>query len=115
MKSTNAISMIGRMPAIAAPVAMPMKPVSEIGVSITRWAPNSSGHADGGAEHATELRATSSPMTKMFEVLAHLGDHCLAARASHREGAALIGYQVQPCGVPALCVKLFSSASVGAG
>ena len=34
-------SMIGRMPFIAAPTPIPAKPNSEIGVSITRLAPNS--------------------------------------------------------------------------
>ncbi len=35
-------STIGRMPTMAAPVAMPIKPCSLIGVSITRSSPNSS-------------------------------------------------------------------------
>ena len=33
-KSTNMSSAIGRMPEMAAPTAAPMKPVSEIGVSM---------------------------------------------------------------------------------
>ena len=39
-KSTNISSATGRMPAAAAPIAVPMKPVSEMGVSITRSGPN---------------------------------------------------------------------------
>ena len=36
MKSPNMMSITGRMPVIAAPTAMPVKPASEIGVSSTR-------------------------------------------------------------------------------
>lgn len=32
-------SQIGRKPAIAAPTAIPAKPISVIGVSTTRWSP----------------------------------------------------------------------------
>ncbi len=39
-KSTNINSAIGRMPSVAAPVAKPMKAVSEIGVSMIRSGPN---------------------------------------------------------------------------
>src|ERR1700733_12679322 len=42
MKSPNMMSITGRMPVIAAPTAMPVNPASEIGVSSTRLAPNSS-------------------------------------------------------------------------
>src|SRR6266567_1071424 len=41
-KSPNMISTTGRMPVIAAPTAIPVKPASEIGVSSTRSLPNSS-------------------------------------------------------------------------
>ena len=41
-KSTNISSTIGRMPSTAAPMPSPMKAVSEIGVSMTRVAPNRS-------------------------------------------------------------------------
>ena len=36
------MSITGRRPVIAAPTAIPVKPASEIGVSSTRWGPNSS-------------------------------------------------------------------------
>ena len=42
MKSMNWNSTTGRRSAIAAPIASPEKPDSEIGVSTTRSAPNSS-------------------------------------------------------------------------
>ena len=41
-KSTNISSAIGRSPWAAAPIAAPMKPASEIGVSIMRSGPNRS-------------------------------------------------------------------------
>src|SRR2546422_4792563 len=41
-KSPNMMSTMGRMPVIAAPTAMPVKPASDIGVSRTRSVPNSS-------------------------------------------------------------------------
>src|SRR5271166_353273 len=45
-KSPNMISTTGRIPAIAAPTAIPVKPASEIGVSITLLVPNSSTRPD---------------------------------------------------------------------
>jgi hypothetical protein len=42
MKSANCISVTGRMPSTAAPMAVPMIPDSASGVSITRAGPNSS-------------------------------------------------------------------------
>src|SRR5579863_3087917 len=42
MKSPNIMSITGRMPVIAAPTAIPVKPASDIGVSSTRLDPNSS-------------------------------------------------------------------------
>src|SRR5262245_52303679 len=41
-KSPNMMSTIGRMPVIAAPTPRPVKPASEIGVSMIRSLPNSS-------------------------------------------------------------------------
>lgn len=60
--------MIGRMPAMAAPVAMPIKPVSEIGVSMMRPGPNSSAMPTVVPNTPPSL-AMSSPMTKMFGFL----------------------------------------------
>src|SRR5262249_8020793 len=40
-KSPNMMSTMGRIPVIAAPTAIPVKPASEIGVSRTRSVPNS--------------------------------------------------------------------------
>ncbi len=42
MKSANCISMTGRSPRSAAPLAIPMVPLSAMGVFRTREAPNSS-------------------------------------------------------------------------
>jgi hypothetical protein len=42
MKSMNMISTIGRRPVIAAPTAAPTKPISAIGVSMTRPGPKRS-------------------------------------------------------------------------
>src|SRR5579871_438616 len=63
MKSPNMISTTGRMPVMAAPTAMPVKPASEIGVSRTRSGPNSSTKPDSTL-NAVPASATSSPMTK---------------------------------------------------
>ena len=44
------ISTTGRSPVIAAPTAAPTKPISEIGVSITRSGPELADQAAGGAQ-----------------------------------------------------------------
>src|SRR6202140_62921 len=68
MKSTNAISTTGRIPAMAAPVAMPMNPVSEIGVSMIRSVPNSSAMPIVVPNTPPSL-AMSSPIKNMFGCL----------------------------------------------
>src|ERR1700678_3864567 len=60
MKSPNMISTTGRSPVIAAPTATPVKPASEIGVSTTRAAPNSSTSPDKTL-NGVPASATSSP------------------------------------------------------
>src|SRR5712692_4807515 len=62
-KSPNMMSTTGRMPVIAEPRAMPVKPASEIGVSITRSEPNSSTRPFSTL-NGVPASATSSPMTK---------------------------------------------------
>src|SRR6266436_545076 len=59
-KSPNIISTTGRKPVIAAPTPIPVKPASEIGVSITRSAPNSSTRPDNTL-NGVPASATSSP------------------------------------------------------
>src|SRR5579863_1236112 len=59
-KSPNMISTTGRSPVIAAPTPMPVNPASEIGVSITRWAPNSSTSPERTL-NGVPASATSSP------------------------------------------------------
>src|SRR5467141_1899933 len=54
------MSTTGRKPVIAAPTPMPVKPASEIGVSITRSAPNSSTSPDSTL-NGVPASATSSP------------------------------------------------------
>src|SRR5215467_10073618 len=60
-KSPNMMSMIGRMPAIAAPTPMPLKPASEIGVSMMRSLPNSS-TSPVSTLNVVPASATSSPI-----------------------------------------------------
>src|SRR5712691_8114815 len=62
-KSPNMMSTTGRMPVMAAPSPMPVKPASEIGVSITRSDPNSS-TSPLSTLNGVPASATSSPMRK---------------------------------------------------
>src|SRR5579872_1825368 len=77
MKSANWISAIGRMPAIAAPTAIPTIDASASGVSMTRSRPNSS-------KNPAVMRKTfprgpmSSPMMKTRESL--VISACIASR-----------------------------------
>src|SRR5579864_7343896 len=59
-KSPNIMSTTGRRPVIAAPTPTPVKPASEIGVSTTRSAPNSSTKPDSTL-NGVPASATSSP------------------------------------------------------
>src|SRR5262245_44233120 len=60
-KSPNMMSTIGRMPVIAAPTPRPVKPASEIGVSMIRSLPNSSTRPVRTL-NVVPASATSSPM-----------------------------------------------------
>ncbi len=55
------MSTIGRMPVIAAPTPRPVKPTSEIGVSMMRSGPNSS-TSPFNTLNVVPASATSSPM-----------------------------------------------------
>ncbi len=57
------MSTIGRMPVMAAPTPMPVKPGSEMGVSMTRSVPNSSTRPHSTL-NGVPASATSSPMMK---------------------------------------------------
>src|SRR6201988_2280874 len=59
-KSPNMMSTTGRRPVIAAPTPMPVKPASEMGVSSTRSAPNSSTNPERTLK-GVPASATSSP------------------------------------------------------
>src|SRR5688572_7184403 len=64
-KSPNMMSTIGRMPVMAAPTPMPVKPASEIGVSMMRSLPNSS-TSPVSTLKVVPASATSSPMRTTF-------------------------------------------------
>src|SRR5262245_2328394 len=64
-KSPNMMSTIGRMPVMAAPTPMPVKPASEIGVSMIRSLPNSS-TSPVNTLKVVPASATSSPMRTTF-------------------------------------------------
>ena len=64
-KSENIKSTIGRRPVIAAPIAAPTIACSEIGVSLTRFAPNSSSRPTV-ALNTPPAAATSSPSSTTF-------------------------------------------------
>src|SRR6202162_4264212 len=65
-KSPNMMSTTGRIPVIAAPTPTPVKPASEMGVSITRCAPNSSTKPDNTL-NGVPASATSSPKMQTVE------------------------------------------------
>src|SRR5579871_7060880 len=65
-KSPNIISTTGRSPAIAAPTPIPLKPASEMGVSMTRSAPNSSTSPERTLK-GVPASATSSPKMQTLE------------------------------------------------
>src|SRR5580700_5016929 len=66
MKSPNMMSTTGRRPVIAAPTATPVNPASEIGVSTTRPAPNSSTNPERTL-NGVPASATSSPKMQTWE------------------------------------------------
>src|SRR5258706_1707013 len=66
MKSPNMMSTTGRRPVIAAPTATPVNPASEIGVSTTRLAPNSSTNPERTLK-GVPASATSSPIMQTRE------------------------------------------------
>src|SRR3989442_1610863 len=65
-KSPNMMSTTGRIPVMAAPTAIPVKPASEIGVSSTRSLPNSSTRPLSTL-YSVPASATSSPQMKTRE------------------------------------------------
>src|SRR4029077_5579230 len=65
-KSPNMISTTGLRPVIAAPTPIPVKPGSEMGVSITRSLPNSSTNPERTLK-GVPASATSSPITHTRE------------------------------------------------
>src|ERR1700730_16336392 len=83
-KSPNMMSTTGRMPVMAAPTAIPVKPASEMGVSSTRSRPNSSTRPERTLR-AVPASATSSPMMKT-----RLSRRISSARASRTASPSVI-------------------------
>src|SRR5580700_11751863 len=127
MKSPNMMSTTGRRPVIAAPTATPVNPASEIGVSTTRPAPNSSTNPERTL-NGVPASATSSPKMQTREsrrissasasrtacanvssrsgidVLLHLVDAGIGRgngelHSCFHDGANLGRYSIERCGV----------------
>src|SRR5712671_1787632 len=81
------ISTTGRSPVIAAPTPMPVNPASEIGVSITRSAPNSSTSPDNTL-NGVPASATSSP--KMHTRLSRRISSASASRTACANVSSLV-------------------------
>src|SRR5215467_7324130 len=79
MKSPNMMSTTGRIPVMAAPSAMPVKPASEIGVSLTRSGPNSSTRPLSTL-NGVPASATSSP--RMNTASSRLSSSASASRTA---------------------------------
>src|SRR6267378_1518317 len=77
------MSTTGRIPVIAAPRPMPVKPGSEIGVSITRSGPNSSTRPRKTL-NGVPASATSSPMTKTR------GSRRISSASASRTASAIV-------------------------
>src|SRR6202167_4562838 len=96
MKSPNMMSTTGRSPVIAAPTATPVKPASEIGVSPTRAAPNSSTSPDKTL-NGVPASATSSPKIHTREsrrISSASASRTACANVSSRSGIARSGINV---------------------
>src|SRR4051812_41782404 len=104
-------STIGRSPVMAAPMPMPEKPASEIGVSITRRGPNLSS-IPSETLYAPLYWPTSSPMRKTFS--SRSISSVIAWRRASRNwisGMFFVAWAPRPCGVCAWarcpCHELF--------
>src|SRR5487761_68429 len=92
-KSPNMMSTTGRLPAMAAPTPIPVKPGSEIGVSITRSVPNSS-TSPLRTLKGVPASATSSPMTKTVSsrrISSAIASLMAWAMVSSRDSASEVG------------------------
>src|SRR5215469_4723110 len=92
-KSPNMISTTGRKPVIAAPTPMPVNPASEIGVSSTRSAPNSSTNPERTLK-GVPASATSSPKMQTREsrrISSVKASRTACANVSSRSGINVLG------------------------
>ena len=80
-------SQIGRSPFIAAPTAIPAKPSSAMGVSITLFSPNSA-NMPWLTLYAPLYSATSSPIKKMLSSLRI--SSCMASRRASLKAISLM-------------------------
>src|ERR1700722_3194275 len=110
MKSPNIISTTGRRPVMAAPTATPVKPASEIGVSTTRLAPNSSSRPERTL-NGVPASATSSPMMQTREsrrISSARASRTAWANVSSRSGIDVllhfidVGKRLRECKLPRL-------------
>src|SRR5579862_2046565 len=100
-KSPNMMSTTGRRPVIAAPTPIPVKPASEMGVSSTRSAPNSSTSPESTLK-GVPASATSSPKMQTREsrrISSASASRTACAKVSSRSGidvlADLVGAGVR--------------------
>src|SRR5579871_2512480 len=91
-KSPNIMSAMGRMPVIAAPTATPVNPASEIGVSITRFVPNSSTNPESTL-NGVPASATSSPKIQAVR-------EALAEEMRRDSTVCIFGEDVAEAGTP---------------
>ncbi len=107
-KSTNISSTIGRMPSAAAPIAVPMNAVSEIGVSMTRSLPYLASRPPVAPKMPPYL-ATSSPNTKTSL------SRSISCPIASEIAAAIVSLRVLLMGWLRFQWKTCSSASSGFG
>src|ERR1035438_7521359 len=97
MKSPNMMSTTGRRPVMAAPTATPVNPASEIGVSTTRFAPNSSTKPERTLK-GVPASATSSPMMQTREsrrISSASASRTACANVSSRSGIDVLLHLIQ--------------------
>src|SRR3977135_2066894 len=107
-KSPNIMSTTGRNPVIAAPTPMPVNPASEIGVSITRSAPNSSTSPDNTL-NGVPASATSSP--KMHT----RGSRRISSASASRTACANVNSRIAVSGINVLVDLLHTRTRMSAG
>src|SRR6266849_5181061 len=100
------MSTTGRSPVIAAPTLMPVNPASEIGVSITRSAPNSSTSPDNTL-NGVPASATSSP--KMHTRLSRR----ISSASASRTACANVNSLVATSGINVLVHLVYSRVRRG--